>query len=67
MAEQSRKTAANIDAMTRKMFDAGLATSLELVVAASALREAEITLALREFDLVRARLDATMVLSRCSW
>lgn len=67
VAEQSRKTAANIDAMTRKMFDAGLATSLELVVAASALREAEITLALREFDLVRARLDATMVLSRCSW
>ena len=44
-----------------------LQTGLELVTAAQALREAEIQLALRDFELVRARVLAVLVLASCPW
>jgi outer membrane protein TolC len=66
VAKQSRDLAAQVDQLTQIAYRAGQGTSLELVVAASALRTAEIELALREFDVIQARLAALFVLARCS-
>jgi outer membrane protein TolC len=74
VAEQSRKVAAaaralaaETDRLTRVGYVEGQGTSLELVLAAAALREADITLALREFDLVKARVLAVLALANCPW
>ena len=47
--------------------NAGQGTSLDLVVSAAALRQAQINRALRDFDLVRARIDALLALADCHW
>jgi len=65
VAEQSRNHAAKIDEMTQKTFRAGLATSLELVTAASALRQAEINLALQQFNLVNSRITLALTVAKC--
>jgi outer membrane protein TolC len=65
VAEESRNLARTIDDLTRRGYLEGRGTSLELVTAASALRDAEINLALREFDLVQARLLAILQLAAC--
>jgi len=67
VAVQSRDLAAENDRLTRASYLEGRGTSLELVAAAQALREAEINLALREFDLVKARVLAVLVLAYCPW
>lgn len=67
VAKQARDAAAKIDDMTQKTFRAGMSTSLELVTAAAALRQAEVNLALREFDLVRAQVTAALTLASCPW
>lgn len=67
VATQARDAALQIDEMTQKTFRAGMSTSLELVIAASALRQSEVTLALREFDLVRAEVAAALSLASCPW
>ena len=67
IARQARDAALQIDQMTQKLFRAGASTSLELVIAATALRQAEIALATREFDLVRAEVAAAMILANCPW
>jgi outer membrane protein TolC len=67
VAAAARADAAEIDRLTRTAYKEGQGTSLELVVAAAALREAEITLALREFDLVKARVLALLSLANCPW
>jgi outer membrane protein TolC len=74
VAEQSRKVAADaralaaeVERLTRTGYQEGRGTSLELVVAAASLRQADITLALREFELVRARILAILALARCPW
>jgi outer membrane protein TolC len=74
VAEQSRKVAfdaralaAETDRLTRAGYVEGQGTSLELVIAAAALREADITLALRDFDLVKARVLAILSLANCPW
>lgn len=74
VAEQSRKVAsdtralaAETDRLTRTAFREGRGTSLELVSAAAALRQAEINLALREFELVRARVLALLALADCNY
>ncbi len=59
--EQSSKT----DSLTRRAFDAGLGTSLELVTAASSLRQQQLNLALREYDVIRARVVALFALADC--
>ena len=48
-------------------FLTGQGTSLDLVVSAGALRQAQITRALRDFDLVRTRVDALLALADCHW
>lgn len=67
VAEQSRNLAAENDRLTRAAYLEGRGTSLELVSAAQALREAEIQLAVRDFELVKARVLAVLALATCPW
>lgn len=74
VAEDSRKVAVDaetharqVDGMTQRGFLTGQGTSLDLVVSAGALRQAQINRALRDFDLVRARIDALLALADCRW
>lgn len=64
-ARRARDAAALTDALTQEAFREGVGTSLELVQSAEELREAERTLALRELDLVQARVEALMVEAAC--
>ena len=65
VATESRALAERLDTMTRRSFEIGRATSLELVQSAVALRQAELALALRQFELMQARLDALLTEARC--
>ncbi len=65
IAAKALEQAERVDQLTRKAFDAGLGTSLELVTAASALRQQQLNLALREYDVVRARVVALFALADC--
>lgn len=74
VAEQSARVAAAArdlaienDRLTRLSYAEGRGTSLELIAAAQALRQAEIQLALREFDVVKARVLAALALASCPW
>ncbi|MFO0678485.1 MAG: TolC family protein [Polyangiaceae bacterium] len=67
VAADARDQAAELDRLTRASYQEGRGTSLELVVAASALRQAEINFALREFDVVKAKVLALLALSSCPW
>ena len=64
-AAESRALAERVDAMTRRSFEIGRATSLELVQSAAALRQAELTLSLREFERLEAQVDALLTEARC--
>jgi outer membrane protein TolC len=66
-AAEGRALAEQTDQLTRRSFEIGRSTSLELVQSAAALRQAELALALREFELVQARLDAFLTEARCDW
>lgn len=65
VAQEAERLAADVDRLTQASYRTGQGTSLELVLAAAALRQAQVELALREFDVVRARLDALFALARC--
>ncbi|MCW5836580.1 MAG: TolC family protein [Labilithrix sp.] len=67
VAAETRDLAAENDRLTRTAYLEGRGTSLELVTAAQALREAEIQLAVRDFELVRARVLAILALASCPW
>ncbi len=67
VALRSRDLAAETDRLVRISYQEGRGTSLELVAAATTLRQAEITLALREFDVVKARVAAVISLSNCEY
>lgn len=67
VATAARDLAAETDRLTRLGYQEGRGTSLELVTAAQALRESEIQLALREFELVKARVAAVLALASCPW
>nr|WP_223756448.1 TolC family protein [Myxococcus sp. RHSTA-1-4] len=66
-AIESRDLAERTDRLTRRSFEVGRGSSLELVQSGAALRQAELTLVLREFELVQARLDAFLTEARCDW
>jgi len=66
-AVASRDLADRTDRLTRRSFEVGRGTSLELVQSGAALRQAELNLVLREFELVQARLDAFLTEARCDW
>jgi len=67
VASNARQLAAETDRLTRASYTEGKGTSLELVTAAAALRSAEINLALKDFDLVRARVLSLLALADCPW
>lgn len=67
VASQARELAAENDRLTRVAYLEGRGTSLELITAAQGLREAEIQLALRDFEVVKARVLAVLSLATCPW
>ncbi|RKG69395.1 TolC family protein [Corallococcus exercitus] len=66
-AAESLELADRTDRLTRRAFEVGRGSSLELVQSGSALRQAQLALILREFELVQARLDAFLTEARCDW
>lgn len=66
-ALRARTDAAQLDTLTRRAFEVGRGSSLELVQSAAVLRQADVVLATREFELVQARLDVLMTEARCDW
>ena len=67
VAEQARALAQETERLARVSFDLGRGTSLELVDAARQLRQAEVQLALREFEVVQAKIRALLALSNCDY
>jgi outer membrane protein TolC len=67
VAVEQRDLAAQNDTMTQAAFVQGHGTSVDLVTASEAHREAEQSLAVAEFGQVKARLAAILALSTCPW
>jgi outer membrane protein TolC len=67
VANEQRDLAAQNDQMTQLAYQTGQGTSLELVTASEAHRQAELSLALAEFNVVKARLLAMLALATCPW
>jgi outer membrane protein TolC len=67
VARQQRDLAAQNDQMTQTAYMAGQGTSLELVTASEAHRQAELNLALADFNVVKARILAVLALAVCPW
>lgn len=65
IAERTRDLARETARLAHVAFEAGSATSFDLVDAARRRREAELTLAVREFELVRAKIAALLAAARC--
>jgi outer membrane protein TolC len=65
VAREERDLAARIDARTRDGYAHGLGTSLDLVISAQALRQAEINLAILQFQVDDARANAVLVDAEC--
>ena len=65
VAARSRDLAAEVDRLTRAGFMTGQGTSLDLVTAAAALRQAEINLALSDYGLIKSRILAVLALATC--
>ncbi|WP_253895874.1 TolC family protein, partial [Corallococcus exercitus] len=66
-AAESLELADRTDRLTRRAFEVGRGSSLELVQSGAALRQAQLALVLREFELVQARLAAFLTEARCDW
>jgi multidrug efflux system outer membrane protein len=67
VATEQRDLAAKNDLMTQTAYMAGQGTSLELVTASEAHRQAELNLALADFNVVKARMLAVLALATCPW
>jgi outer membrane protein TolC len=65
VARQQRELAQRIDARTREGYAKGVGTSLDLVTSAQALRQADINLALLDFQLAQARASAVLANAEC--
>jgi outer membrane protein TolC len=65
VVREQRDLAARIDARTRDGYARGLGTSLDLVVSAQALRQADIDLAILEFQVNDAQANAVLVDAEC--
>lgn len=64
-AQVERDLAARVDGRVRDGYGRGLGTSLDLVVSGQALRQADINLALLEFQVAQARADAILANAEC--
>ncbi len=67
VATEQRDLAAKNDQLTQTAYMAGQGTSLELVTASEAHRQAELNLALADFTVVKARILAVLALATCPW
>jgi outer membrane protein TolC len=67
VSKQQRDLAAQNDQMTQLAYQTGQGTSLELVTASEAHRQAELNYALAEFTVVKQRLLAMLALATCPW
>ena len=67
VAQEQRDLAAQNDQMTQTAWMHGQGTSVDLVTASEAHRQAELSLALAEFNVVKARLAANLALATCPW
>jgi outer membrane protein TolC len=67
VARAARTLAAETDRLTRLAYETGQGTSLDLVVAAAELRQAEINLAVQDFGVVRAQIVAALSRAKCTW
>ncbi len=65
VAVQQRQLADRIDRRTRDGYAHGLGTSLDLVTSAQALRQADITLALLDFQVAQAQAGAVLTNAEC--
>ena len=65
VAQKQRDLAARVDARTRDGYAQGAGTSLDLVISAQALRQADINLALLEFQYAQARVTAVLANAEC--
>jgi len=66
VAQESRDLAFEVDRLTRAAYQTGKGTSLDLVTSATALRQAEVNLAVAELGVVQARLDNLLTLANCA-
>ncbi len=67
VAQEQRDLAARIDQRTREGYVHGLGTSLDLVVSAVALRQADISLVILDFQFAEARADAVLSNASCAY
>jgi multidrug efflux system outer membrane protein len=67
VADRARALAVQVDVLTQSAYREGQLTSLDLVTAAAARRQAEINFALDEFNLVSARVADVLALANCKW
>jgi multidrug efflux system outer membrane protein len=67
VADRARALAVQVDMLTQAAYREGQLTSLDLVTAAAARRQAEINYALDEFNLVSARVASVLALANCKW
>lgn len=67
IAVRARDLAEESDRLTRRSFEVGSGTSLELVQSAGALRQAELQLVVREFQLQEAKVTAFLAEAACDW
>ncbi len=67
IASRERGLAEENDRLTRRAFEVGTGTSLELIQTAAALRQSELALVVREFELEQARVAAFLAEASCEW
>jgi outer membrane protein TolC len=67
VARRQRDVAARGETLTETAYLGGQATSLELVTASATHRQAELNATVKDLQVVRAKLDASLALATCSW
>ncbi|NVJ27142.1 MULTISPECIES: TolC family protein [Myxococcus] len=67
ISSHERVLAEENDRLTRRSFEVGTGTSLELIQTAAQLRQAELALVVREFQLEQARVEAFLAEAACDW
>jgi outer membrane protein TolC len=65
VSRQSRDIAKETARLSRVAYENGTGTSFDLVDTGRRLREAELDLAIKEFDVLRARISALLALATC--
>lgn len=65
VSQQTRDTARRSARLSRIKFESGTGTSFDLVDALRSLREAELDVTLREFELLQAEIGALLALATC--